>query len=233
MRAERVGMRAAFTTALIVASLMVVDRSVAQDAYFPPLIFAPKVEGLNNLIDELTTINLRALKEPSLWKLSRENRTVVSYRFLWIAANEHPMSLRLTRSGDDVVLNVKSHDKPPQATEARLRLDKELKLKFDEGRRIVDSLEKTKFWKAPVSVKEGRGIGDGDVIVIEGVRNGEYHVIDRAGCTTGESYKAFCRAILNAAGEPNALKTWERIRQAERKSPDYVAEPSETEDLGD
>ncbi len=106
-----------------------------------------------------------------------------------------------------------------------MTINKDVKISVPQGERLVARLEKTKFWKSPVEVKESRGIADGDVIVIEGAKDARYHVINRAGSTTGESYKDFCRSLLELTDEPEVLKAWNRFRQEERKSPRYRREP--------
>jgi bifunctional DNA-binding transcriptional regulator/antitoxin component of YhaV-PrlF toxin-antitoxin module len=115
----------------------------------------------------------------------------------------------------------------------RQTLDKNVKISVQQGERLVARLQKTKFWTSPVEVKESRGIADGDVIVIEGVNEGKYHVVRRAGSAAGELYKEFCRSLLELADEPDVLKVWDRFRQEERESPGYRAEPPQTEDQGE
>lgn len=181
----------------------------------------------------MKTVHLKAMKEPSLWKSSQKDRTTTNYRFLWLATNEHPICIRLTRTDRAFVLHVARHDGPPGITAGQLTVNKDVKLSVQQGEMLVARLQKSKFWTSPVSVKESGGIADGDVIVIEGMNEGKYHVIVRAGSTTGESYKTFCRSLLELADEPDALKAWDRFRQGERKSPRYRPEPPQTEDLGE
>jgi bifunctional DNA-binding transcriptional regulator/antitoxin component of YhaV-PrlF toxin-antitoxin module len=228
--------RPSFTIRLLITMtvLALADRhhAQAQEAYFPELVFLPKNKDLNSLTDKMTSVHLKAMKEPSLWKLSHKDRTANVYRFLWFARGQHPICIRLTQSGETFTLHVAGHDGPPGMTAGRLTLNKDLKLSRQQGERLVGLLAKTAFWTAPVEVKESRGIADGDEIVLEGVKDGKYHVIDRAGSATGEAYEAFCRALLEIANEPAALKAWDGFRENERNSPGYRAEPSQTEDLG-
>ena len=227
----QVAMRVLMT---MVASLLADARHAqAQEPYFPELVFFPKNKDLSSFIDESKTVHLKAMEEPSLWKLSEKDRTAREYRFLWLATNEHPVCVRLTRTGGAFVLHVAGHDGSPGVTAGRPTLNKNVKLRGQQGEKLVGLLEKTAFWTAPVEVKESRGGADGDLIVIEGVKDGKYHVIERPGWSAGESYEAFCRAMLELADEPGVLKAWDRFRLGERKSPRYRAEPPQTEDLGD
>lgn len=204
-----------------------------QEKYFPDLVFCPRNKAHNAIVVELTDVHLKAMKEPSLWKLSQLDRKATVYRFLWLATNEHPICIRLTKTGDNYRLHVARHDGPPGDTAGRLTVDKEVKIEAEQGERLVELLEKSSFWNAPVSVKESRGRADGDRLVIEGVKNGKYHVVDRAGSIAGESFQKFCRGLLEPADEPIVIKSWDNFRKSERERPDYRPEPPQTEDLGE
>lgn len=205
----------------------------AQEPFFPGSVFLPKNKEVNSIIDDMTSVHLKAMKEPSLWKLSEKDRRAKVYRFLWLHPGKPQIGIRLSRTAGDFVLHVAEHDGPPGVTAGRQILSKDVELTDQQGERLVGLIERTKFWAAPVEVKESQGIADGDGIVIEGVKDGRYHVINRAGSTTGEGYKAFCRSLLELAGEPDVLKEWDRRRQEERGSPEYRPEPPQTEDQGD
>jgi bifunctional DNA-binding transcriptional regulator/antitoxin component of YhaV-PrlF toxin-antitoxin module len=204
-----------------------------EDAYFPELIFLPRNGEVNSIIDKMTSVHLRAMQEPSLWAFSRRDRTAVVYRFLWFPRAGHPVCLRLTRADRTFRLRVASHDGPSGVTAGRQTLDREVRLTVPQGERLVGLIERTPFWTAPVEVRENQGIADGDGIVIEGVKGGRYHVINRAGTAAGEAYEAFCRSLLELAGEPQVVTAWDRARRDEREVPGYRPEPPQTEDRGD
>jgi hypothetical protein len=220
---------------LLIADAMLESSSSAysQDFYFPPSIFLPRNKEVNSIIDDMNSVPLEAMKEPSLWKLSQKDQAIVSYRFLWRATGMHPTCIRLTRTGETFTLHVARHDGPPGLIAGKLTVNKDVKLSVQQGQQLVALLQNTRFWTAPVSVKESNGISDGDAILIEGVKEGKYQVIDRAGSTMGESYKAFCRSLLELANQPDELKAWDHYRKGERDSPNYIAEPPQTLDEGD
>jgi hypothetical protein len=218
---------------LMLVHLSDVRHAQAQEPYFPELVFLPKNKGVNSIIDDMTSVHLKAMKEPSLWRLSQKDRQTNTYRFLWLHPGKPQICIRLSRTSGAFILHAAGHDGPPGITAGRVTLNKDVKLSVQQGERLVGLLEKTTFWASPAEVKQNRGIADGDGIVIEGVRDGKYHVINRAGSATGESYKAFCRSLLEFADEPDVLKAWDRFLQAERKLPGYRPEPPQTEDRGD
>lgn len=233
MRVTSMRLASPRTILLVAMSLCGASTLKAQEPYFPDAVFYPRNKDQNAIEVDMTSVHLKAMKEPSLWTLSQRDRKATVYRFLWRATGQHPICLRLTRTGRTFTLHVAGHDGPPGLTAGRMNLDKEIKLSNEQGKRLVARIEKTAFWTAPVEVKESRGIADGDGITIEGVKDGRYHIVDRAGSTAGESYKAFCRSLLELADEPATLKAWDRFRESERESPRYRPEPPETEDLGD
>ncbi len=217
---------------LAVATLGAAKSAPAQEPYFPDLIFLPRNKEVNSIIDDMTSVHLKAMKEPSLWKLSRKDKNAVDYRFLWLASREHPICIRLNRTGQTFKLHISRHDGPPGTTAGRQNVDKDVKISAQQGKELFARLEKSTFWAAPVEVKENGG-ADGDRIMIEGVKDGKYHVISRAGSAAGESYKGFCRSLLELAQEPAVLEAWDHFRKEERESPRYRAEPPQTEDQGD
>jgi len=203
----------------------------AQEDLFPPMVFYPKSETDNDMSDEHMTVHLRALKEPSLWKLSQKDATARAYRFLWLASNEHPVCVRVTKAGDAVSLRVSRHDGWPGFIAGKLNLERTEKLSLKQWERLDELVGKSKFWTAPASVQESRGIADGDGLLVEGIKAGTYHVIDRAGPVTGEAYTNIGRYLLELA-RSDLIPNWDRRREGERKSPSYRAEPTETADLG-
>lgn len=62
----------------LLAALMVVISSDgcharAQEPFFPELVFLPRDKQANTIIDDMASVHLRAMKEPSLWKLSQQD----------------------------------------------------------------------------------------------------------------------------------------------------------------
>lgn len=233
MRMSRIRFTARLLLVVVAVLLGAAHPDKAEGPYFPDLVFLPKNTEVNSFIVDVTAVHLKAMKEPSLWKLSQKDRTATVYRFLWLASGQYPICIRLTRTDGTFALHVAGHDGPPGITAGRQNLDKNVKVSVQQGERLVAQLQKTTFWTSPVEVKENRNIADGDRLVIEGVKEGKYHILSRAGSAAGESYKEFWRSLLELADEPDVLKAWDRFRQGERKSPGYRPEPPQTEDQGD
>jgi hypothetical protein len=233
MQVPRINFTVCLLLVVVAVFQAVAHPVIAGEPYFPDLVFFPKNQEVNSIVVAVTAVHLEAMKEPSLWKLSQKDRTATAYRLLWLASGEHPICIRLTRAGATFALHVGGHDGHPGITAGRQTLDKNVKISVQQAERLVVRLQKTKFWTSPVEVKESRGKADGDVIVIEGVNEGKYHVVRRAGSAAGELSKEFCRSLLELADEPDVLEVWDRFRKDERKSPRYRPEPPQTEDQGE
>jgi len=206
--------------------------ATAHEPYFPEHAFFPDVKGLNWLVDDMTSDQLRAMGEPSLWKFANANPDAEAYRFLWLASRRHPICFRLVREGDAITMHVSEHDGSPGSQVGRKNIDKQIKLGRDQWDGAVDLIEKSKFWDLSAEIVETRGMGDGDRLVIEGARKGKYHIIDRSGTTAGDRCLSFCRHMIDLAAEIGSLESWDRLRLKDKRSPDYQPEPSQTEDRG-
>jgi hypothetical protein len=216
----------------IVVSVCLAVPQKAVETYFPKGVFASKNLELSELVAEISEERLQLLEEPSLWNLSKKEPQTEAYRFFWWAFREEPISFRLTRSGDAFTLIVKQKAPEAGANGKEILSVRTIALTAKQWNEAVSLLNKTSFWKAPTSVIETRGIADGDAILIDGTKNGHFHVIDRTGCKTGESYKSFCRYVIELSGSP-MIKVWDKRRKSDRSDPEYKQEYFETDDTGE
>jgi hypothetical protein len=106
---------------------------------------------------------LRAMNEPSLLSMASDPASY-SYRFLWLRTFNHPIAVRMSGAGGY---------SPGVLTE-----DKSRPLTAAEMAPFLSEVEKLGFWTAPNPVNDQEGT-DGSQWIIEGVRGGKYHVVDR------------------------------------------------------
>ena len=75
-------------------ALLIAPGVLPAQEYFPPGIL-----DKNPQFDELKvnwySKHLKALREPSLWELSRQDPKAEVYRFLWLRSFNHPIAVRL------------------------------------------------------------------------------------------------------------------------------------------
>ena len=133
---------------------------------------------------------LRALKEPSLWELSKTQRTQ-TWRFLWLRSFDQPISVRLDVSHDGTgVLTTKAASGQGGYKPGRLVTNKTRALTKEETTSFLVRTDEQGFWSLPVYEMPRKGVGpngeptveiglDGAQWILEGVNDGQYHVADR------------------------------------------------------
>jgi hypothetical protein len=121
---------------------------------------------------------LRALKEPSLFELAHDPRAQ-TYRFLWLRTFHHPIAIRVDLKPDLTgTLTSKVGSGAGGYSPGSLIQNSSQALDQTQVRSLLALINRSNFWTAPNPVNDQTGT-DGSHWIIEGVRNGKYHVIDR------------------------------------------------------
>ena len=121
---------------------------------------------------------LRALQEPSLFELAKVPDSE-SYRFLWLRSFNHPIAIRVDLKPDGTgVLTTKVANGAGGFRPGVLTVNTTRILTKEEVQTILLRISKFGFWQAPNPVDDQTGT-DGSQWVIEGVKKGQYHVVDR------------------------------------------------------
>jgi hypothetical protein len=132
--------------------------------------------------------HLRALNEPSLLELAKR-KDVESYRFLWLRSFHHPVAVRLDVKGDgSSVLVTKMSSGAGGYNPGRIITNTSRELTPQDTREFLSKIEAVGFWNAPNPVDDQRGT-DGSQWIIEGVKVGKYHVVDRWSPANGPAYE--------------------------------------------
>jgi hypothetical protein len=127
---------------------------------------------------------LNALQEPSLYQMVKVSNSE-SYRFLWLRTFHHPVAVRIDVKPDGTgMLTAKISTgaggyRPGVISENRSQL-----LNKEQISTFLAKVDDVQFWKAPNPVNDQRG-ADGSQWIIEGLKNGRYHVVDRWSPTNG------------------------------------------------
>ena len=144
---------------------------------------------------------LAALHEPSLWEASRTQRTP-SYRFLWLRSFHHPVAVRLGVQSDrtavvtTTITGGQGGYEPGKIIKTRTR-----KLNSEETRWFLDLVDEVKFWSLPTNPpKDPNVVGlDGAQWVLEGVKDNQYHVVDRWSPEKGEVHTLGITMLIDLA----------------------------------
>ena len=159
--------------------LLLVGSLSAETQYFPRRVFCT-FKSEPGECERWYVKHLVAMKEPSLWDRSKDSSLPV-YRFLWLRTFHHPISARLELNNDRsaqlfvTVLSGSGGYEPGDIAEQH-----EVKVSPESVAEFERLLAKFDFWNVPTELQRADSIGcDGAQWILEGVREGRYHVVDR------------------------------------------------------
>jgi len=152
---------------------------IAQDVYFPEnsLERDPRSDQLKV---GWYSHELKVLQEPSLLKLSN-NPSLESYRFLWLRTFRPPVAIRLDLMPDGggiLTTKVANGEAGFPYTVKHLVENMSRPLTHEQTQVFLAQVNRVDFWSLPGPVDDQTGT-DGSQWIIEGVREGKYHVVDR------------------------------------------------------
>jgi len=156
---------------------------------------------------------LSAMKEPPLEKPAEKDRASTVYRFLWLPSFHDQISVRFVKSDEGAVVHAVRLGLDGEYEPRSIVERKSTKLSRAPWARIASRLEKTKFWTLPVDKAEPFGglTMDGDMLIIEGVKDGDYHVVRRSNPRGGD-FVDLCQAMLFMSGI-DVRRLWFEYRQ--------------------
>jgi hypothetical protein len=146
---------------------------------------------------------LRALKEPILFTNTRAGESEI-YRFTCLRSFHAPFAIRvLHKAANDTKLILKISDGASGYTSRNLVRNETKILSEAEWTQITTTLNNAEFWKMPTE-KPDFGC-DGSEWIIEGVKNGKYHVVARWSPRKGAFYNLGKKMIESSGARINPL----------------------------
>jgi hypothetical protein len=146
---------------------------LAAQTYFPP-------GSLDDFHVQWYSKQLKALHEPSLWELSQKDPGAEVYRFLYLRTCNHPISVRLTvtKTGSGWLYAHMTSGTGGYAPGGIRRVNHSWQT-HSKTQSLLASFDTAGFWTLSTIETTTRVGLDGAQWVFEGVRNGQYHVVDR------------------------------------------------------
>jgi hypothetical protein len=166
----------------------------SSDKYFPSGTWSG-YEGSDEFVSNWYSSRLAAMKEPSLLNLPAKPTHV--YRFVWLRSFHRPIAVRVWRENCRSYLVAKELDGRGGYEPGKLVHDKRKPLTETEWLGFLRLLNQTNYWQMPTEIHEGGN--EGAEWILEGIRDGRYHIVERWSPRAGE-YRAACLYLLNAAG---------------------------------
>jgi hypothetical protein len=200
---------------VLVKVMLATSVATADEPFFPDRVFdtheATKGFDRNDFIVRAYSKHLKAMKEPSLWKLSQKDRKAIIYRFLWLPSFHRPVSVRLVKTDAGAVLHAVELDGKGGYEPGKIAVRKRITLSDKQWEETQRRLDKTKFWAMPTEDHERGGV-DGDQLILEGVMAGKYHIVDRWSPEAGNEYTQLCLYMLTLS-DLDVMKTWQEYRE--------------------
>lgn len=119
---------------------------------------------------------LTALQEPSLYAM-RTERAAEVYRFLWLRTFHHPVAVRVVCKEDGDMIVCKMCAGAGGYEPGRLMLNRSASFSPHQKTQLKALLESSRFWELP-SKDTSFGL-DGSHWIVEAVKDGRYHIVDR------------------------------------------------------
>jgi hypothetical protein len=179
------------------------------EPFFPDLVFDANKEA-NSFIADWYSKHLKAMSEPSLWRLSGKDRCATVYRFLWLPTFDRPVVVRLVKCGEGAVLHAVLLNGRGGYEPGKVLVGKVARLSGKQWEDFERLLDKVKPWGMPTEEPGGNGF-DGDQLILEAVRDGRYQIVDRWSPDGGDDYAKLCRHMLALSGL-DVMKTWAEYR---------------------
>jgi hypothetical protein len=187
------------------ALLLAIEVLPAQQ-YFPPHILGEDPRE-TEFTERRYSGNLDALQEPSLWELSRQDPSAEVYRFLWLRSLHHPIAVRLVlNKNGSGWMNSRMTSGQGGYEPGRITRFKVFPLGKTQTQAFLTECDRTNFWNL-ASVPNTKVAGpetiaglDGAQWIVEGVRNGKYHMVDRWSPGTRDPVRALGILALKLGG---------------------------------
>jgi hypothetical protein len=167
----------------------------AAHGYFPAGIWEG-YEGRDGFVNEWYSKHLTAMQEPSLLALPATQGE--AYRFIWLRTFHHPIAIRLWRENSPAQLVALELDGRGGYEPGIIIKNKSRRLSEQEWLEFLRRLNQTTYWTMPTEDPREGG-NDGAQWILEAVREGRYHLVERWSPRSGE-YRAACLYLLKIAG---------------------------------
>ena len=166
-----------------------------KSGYFPKDDFSGGWNGRDAFINDWYGKHLKGMAEGSLLD---ESSSLEVYRLLWLRTFHHPIYVRVEKSQGGIWLRTVELSGAGGYEPGRPIRNQQIRLDQKQWCEFRSSLENASYWQMPTEDPDDIG-NDGARWILEGVREGHYHLVDRWSPKEYEYYEA-CAYLLNLSG---------------------------------
>ena len=168
-------------------------KSTAQKEFFPAAALSESAWS-TRFLNGWYSRHLEAMNELPLSALENEDE---SYRFLWLRSFHHPVAIHVWRAGVRHFMVVKRVNGRGSYNPGAFDLYWARSLSENDWNAFILHLEHSQYWLMPT--EDYRGYEDGAQWIMEGYREGHYHIVDRQSPDAG-AYRDACIFLLRQSG---------------------------------
>ncbi len=152
--------------------------AVAQEPYFPQGVLDDDAQG-DLFRSNWYSKHLKALEEPSLFQMARAS-SAESYRFVWLRTFHHPVIVRVDiKANASGELTTKLSSGAGGYEPGKLIENTSRPLTQRQTEKFLATIQRLQFWELPTHETPETVGCDGSQWIIEGIKDGKYHVVDR------------------------------------------------------
>lgn len=133
------------------------------------------------------------------------------YRLIWFPTFDAPTVIRIWRSGENYTIKTKRLSGKGGYEIGTLKTEETRTLSAEEWNVFVNNLNSRCFWNAPSAVKE-IPVMDGSSWTFEGLRNGQYHFVNRI--SPSNQMSEIFRHLFNLTGVKTEYELYLPIQSA-------------------
>lgn len=170
-----------------------VGKSSAQIEFFPAVALGEN-EWSRRFRSDWYSRHLEAMNELPLTALVNEDE---SYRFLWLRTFHNPVAIHVWRAGERHFLVAKRLNGSGGYVPGTVDLYRARSLSEDDWNSFMTHLEHSEYWAMPT--QDEQTSPDGAQWIMEGYREGRYHLVDRQSPDNG-TYRDACIYLLRQSG---------------------------------
>ena len=151
--------------------------AAGDDYFFPSGIFSKRNSDLDQFKRHWYSESLTRMGEPSLSCAASDDTT--TYRFLWLRTFSQPISVRVSLHANEVRIEAFKLSGAGGYDPGVVSTHIEKVVTTSDWDKLEAALDKVEFWNLPTEPSTNDAGADGAQWIIEGERNGTYHVADR------------------------------------------------------
>jgi hypothetical protein len=164
--------------------LCTLGAAFAQEPYFPQGVLEDNAQG-DSFRSNWYSKHLIALEEPSFLQKSKDS-SAESYRFVWLRTFHHPIIVRIdVQANGSAELTTKVSNGAGGYEPGKLVENTSRPLTQRQTDKFLATIQRLQFWELPTHETPETVGCDGSQWIIEGIKDGKYHVVDRWTPTKG------------------------------------------------